>query len=57
MPRKTSSRKQAENKKSAAQHANTTSGQSVPKPASEAQDVERKIGQFSEAGNPPLIKK
>ena len=57
MSRKTSSRKQAENKKAAAQQAKNTSGHSVPKPASEAQDVERKIGQFSEAGNPPLIKK
>jgi hypothetical protein len=57
MPRKSSSRKQAENKKSAAQHANTPSGQNAPKPAPEGQDVERKIGQFSEAGNPPLMKK
>jgi hypothetical protein len=57
MPRKSSSRKQAENKKSAAQHASTPSGQSAPKPAPEGQDVERKIGQFSEAGNPPLMKK
>jgi len=57
MPRKASSRKQAENKKFAAQHANSASGQSAPKPAPETQDVEQKIGQFSEAGKPPLMKK
>jgi len=57
MPRKSSSSKQAVNKKSATQHVNSASEQSAPKPATETQDVERKIGQFSGAGTPPLIKK
>jgi hypothetical protein len=57
MPRKSSSRKRDGNKKSATQQVTNASGQGAPKPAVETQDVERKIGQFSGAGTPPLIKK
>jgi len=57
MPRKSSSRKQNENKKSASETARNTSASRVPTPAPATQDVERKVGQFSEAGKPPLMKK
>ena len=62
MPSKASYKKKGGNKDSATKNTFNPPQSNVPKRGSqtrepEEQDAERQVGQFGEAGKPPLIKK